>query len=199
VDLLFPYGGRVLELRRCRDFRFPHQPADRQLLRDRHAADNQPRPCSDDGVFGMLGIGLVVFAIRQTVDEALWRDLEKYVRVGFWGLNGCLLMMVVMSLFPAGVLQLVDVLESSSLSMCWRTAIGTREASPTPEVISRGCWSGAASQATWYSASSVSCPSRLLRCAPISGAGKLSWPPAFRSSRERYSPWLVHLAPFFLT
>ena len=64
------------------------------------------------GVFGMLGIALVVFAIRQTVDEALWRTLEKYVRVGFWGLNGGLLMMVVLSLFPAGVLQLVDVLEN---------------------------------------------------------------------------------------
>ncbi len=64
------------------------------------------------GVFGMLGIGLVVFAIRQTVDVALWRILEKYIRVGFWGLNSGLLMMVVMSLFPAGVLQLVDVLEN---------------------------------------------------------------------------------------
>lgn len=64
------------------------------------------------GVFGMLGIGLIVFAIRQTVDEALWRSLEKYIRVGFWGLNGGLLMMVVLSLFPAGILQLVDVLEN---------------------------------------------------------------------------------------
>ena len=64
------------------------------------------------GVFGMLGIGLVVFVIRQTVDGALWRVLEKYVRVAFWGLNGGLLMMVVMSLFPAGVLQFVDVLEN---------------------------------------------------------------------------------------
>ena len=64
------------------------------------------------GVFGMLGIGLIVFAIRQTVDEALWRILEKYIRVGFWGLNGGLLMMVVFSLFPAGLLQLVDVLEN---------------------------------------------------------------------------------------
>jgi nitric oxide reductase subunit B len=63
------------------------------------------------GVFGMLGIGLVVFVVRQTVDDTLWRILEKYVRVGFWGLNGGLLMMVVMSLFPAGVLQLADVLE----------------------------------------------------------------------------------------
>ena len=64
------------------------------------------------GVFGMLGIALVVFAIRQAVDEPLWRKLEKYVRFSFWGLNGGLLMMVVLSLFPAGVLQLVDVLEN---------------------------------------------------------------------------------------
>ena len=64
------------------------------------------------GVFGMLGIGLVVYAIRQSVDETLWRKLEKYIRIGFWGLNGGLAMMVVMSLFPAGVLQLADVLEN---------------------------------------------------------------------------------------
>ena len=64
------------------------------------------------GVFGMLGIGLIVFAIRQTVDEALWRVLEKYIRVGFWGLNAGLLIMVILSLFPAGILQLVDVLEN---------------------------------------------------------------------------------------
>jgi nitric oxide reductase subunit B len=64
------------------------------------------------GVFGMLGIGLIVFVIRQTVDEPLWRELEKYIRVGFWGLNGGLLMMIIMSMFPAGVLQLVDVLEN---------------------------------------------------------------------------------------
>ena len=64
------------------------------------------------GVFGMLGIGLAVFVVRETVNEALWRVLEKYVRVAFWGLNGGLLMMVVLSLFPAGVLQFVDVLEN---------------------------------------------------------------------------------------
>lgn len=62
------------------------------------------------GVFGMLGIGLIVFTIRQSVNEVLWHDLEKYVRTSFWGLNSGLLMMVILSLFPAGVLQLVDVL-----------------------------------------------------------------------------------------
>ncbi|TPW16298.1 MAG: nitric oxide reductase subunit B, partial [Halothiobacillaceae bacterium] len=64
------------------------------------------------GVFGMLGIGLIVFVIRQTVSETLWLDLEKYIRISFWGLNGGLLLMMVMSLFPAGILQLVDVLEN---------------------------------------------------------------------------------------
>lgn len=64
------------------------------------------------GVFGMLGIGLIVFVIRQAVDESLWRKLEKYIRVGFWGLNCGLMMMVVMSMFPAGILQFADVLEN---------------------------------------------------------------------------------------
>lgn len=62
------------------------------------------------GVFGMLGIGLIVFVIRQTVTQALWLELEKYVRISFWGLNGGLLLMVILSLFPAGILQLSDVL-----------------------------------------------------------------------------------------
>ena len=64
------------------------------------------------GVFGNLGIGLLVFAIRQAVNDALWERLEKYVRIGFWGINIGLLLMVVLSLFPAGVLQLIDVLEN---------------------------------------------------------------------------------------
>jgi nitric oxide reductase subunit B len=64
------------------------------------------------GVFGNLGMGLLVFVIRQTVSDALWKNLENYIRVGFWGINIGLLMMVVFSLFPAGVLQLIDVVEN---------------------------------------------------------------------------------------
>jgi nitric oxide reductase subunit B len=64
------------------------------------------------GVFGMLGIGLIVFVIRQSVTQLVWLKLEKYVRLCFWGLNVGLLMMVVLSLFPAGILQLLDVLEN---------------------------------------------------------------------------------------
>jgi nitric oxide reductase subunit B len=61
------------------------------------------------GVFGMLAIALAVFVLRQTSTDAGWPGVEKYVKVAFWGTNGGLAMMVFMSLFPGGVLQLWDV------------------------------------------------------------------------------------------
>ncbi|HEY2876593.1 MAG TPA: cbb3-type cytochrome c oxidase subunit I [Reyranella sp.] len=64
------------------------------------------------GVFGMLGVGLMVFVLRETVSEPAWTRLERYIRVGFWGLNIGLAMMVVLSLFPSGVLQMRDVIEN---------------------------------------------------------------------------------------
>src|SRR5499433_3065777 len=64
------------------------------------------------GVFGMLGVALMVFVLRETVNDALWARLEKYVRCGFWGLNIGLAMMILFSLFPAGLLQVRDVLQN---------------------------------------------------------------------------------------
>ena len=61
------------------------------------------------GVFGMLGVALMVFVLRETTDEATWARLQKYVRCGFFGLNIGLAMMVILSLFPSGVLQVWDV------------------------------------------------------------------------------------------
>ncbi len=61
------------------------------------------------GVFGMLAIALMVFMLRQTSDDARWADIEKYVRVAFFGTNAGLALMVVLSLFPSGVLQVWDV------------------------------------------------------------------------------------------
>lgn len=63
------------------------------------------------GVFGMLAIALMVFAMRQVSTDMQWQRVEKYVRISFWGLNIGLTLMIVLSLFPGGVLQLVDVLE----------------------------------------------------------------------------------------
>jgi nitric oxide reductase subunit B len=63
------------------------------------------------GVFGMLALALMVFVLRQTTNEEQWPGMEKYVKVGFWGTNIGLAMMVVMSLFPSGVLQTWDVIQ----------------------------------------------------------------------------------------
>ncbi len=63
------------------------------------------------GVFGMLAMALLVFALRQILTDAQWARPEKFIRVSFWGLNIGLGMMVLSNLFPGGVLQLVDVLK----------------------------------------------------------------------------------------
>ena len=63
------------------------------------------------GVFGMLAIALMVFVLRQISDDSHWVKIEKYVKVAFWGTNVGLAMMVTMSLFPSGVLQVWDVVQ----------------------------------------------------------------------------------------
>jgi nitric oxide reductase subunit B len=64
------------------------------------------------GVFGMFAMSFMVFSIRQILPDAEWKGVERYVRVSFWGLNIGLALMVVMNLFPGGVLQLLDVLKN---------------------------------------------------------------------------------------
>jgi nitric oxide reductase subunit B len=61
------------------------------------------------GVFGMLAIAMLVFALRQVSTDDDWRKTEKYIRVSFWGLNIGLGLMVLLNLFPTGVLQFLDV------------------------------------------------------------------------------------------
>jgi nitric oxide reductase subunit B len=58
------------------------------------------------GVFGMLGLGGLVFCTRAMQSDAAWRTTEKFVRLGYGGLNASLALMVLVDLFPAGVLQL---------------------------------------------------------------------------------------------
>jgi nitric oxide reductase subunit B len=55
------------------------------------------------GVYGMLGIGLMLFCLRGLYDRALHAD--KFLKPAFWGLNIGLAMMVFMSLLPAGIYQ----------------------------------------------------------------------------------------------
>jgi nitric oxide reductase subunit B len=62
------------------------------------------------GVFGMLGVALMVFALREASSEEQWRWVGKLVAVSFFGLNVGLMLMVAANLFPGGVCQLYDVL-----------------------------------------------------------------------------------------
>ncbi len=64
------------------------------------------------GVFGMLAIALIVFSLRQVLQDVQWKKVEKYVKTSFWGLNIGLALMVILNLFPGGVLQFKDVLEN---------------------------------------------------------------------------------------
>ncbi len=58
------------------------------------------------GVFGMLALAVVVFCLRAIADDRTWQRNEKLLRTGFWGLNIGLALMMLLDLFPAGVLQL---------------------------------------------------------------------------------------------
>jgi nitric oxide reductase subunit B len=64
------------------------------------------------GVFGMLGIAFLVFSIRQVLSDAHWKKIEKWVKLSFWGLNIGLAGMVILQLFPSGVLQMRDVIQN---------------------------------------------------------------------------------------
>lgn len=56
------------------------------------------------GVYGMLAVGLAMFAFRYVIPESRWP--EKWARISFWCLNIGLAWMVFASLLPLGVIQL---------------------------------------------------------------------------------------------
>lgn len=56
------------------------------------------------GVYGMLAVGLAMFAFRYVIPADKWP--EKWARMSFWGMNIGLAWMVFATLLPLGVLQL---------------------------------------------------------------------------------------------
>jgi nitric oxide reductase subunit B len=55
------------------------------------------------GVYGMLGIGLMLICLRVLIPAVEWKD--GLLRFAFWGLNGGLMAMCLLSLLPVGLLQ----------------------------------------------------------------------------------------------
>jgi nitric oxide reductase subunit B len=61
------------------------------------------------GVYGMLGMGLMLFCLRGLKPHAQWND--GVLRTSFWCLNGGLLGMSIFTLLPIGILQLRAAIE----------------------------------------------------------------------------------------
>ncbi|MGE5393940.1 MAG: nitric-oxide reductase large subunit [Candidatus Saccharibacteria bacterium] len=55
------------------------------------------------GVYGMLGIGLTLFVLREMNHSIRWDD--KFIRIAFWAINIGLLLMVLISVLPVGLAQ----------------------------------------------------------------------------------------------
>ena len=55
------------------------------------------------GVYGMLGIGLMLVCLRVLIPGVEWKD--GLLRFSFWSLNGGLMAMCVLSLLPVGLMQ----------------------------------------------------------------------------------------------
>ncbi len=61
------------------------------------------------GVYGMLGIALMLFCLRGLRGQMMWD--ARPLKVSFWALNIGLALMGLLTLLPLGILQLVAVIE----------------------------------------------------------------------------------------
>jgi nitric oxide reductase subunit B len=57
------------------------------------------------GVYGMLGIGLILFVLRSMYRKEKWNN--KLISFTFWSLNIGLMLMLLLSLLPVGLMQTV--------------------------------------------------------------------------------------------
>ena len=57
------------------------------------------------GVYGMLGIGLMLFVLKGLTGQYIWKD--SVIRFAFWSINIGLMLMVLISVLPVGLLQTV--------------------------------------------------------------------------------------------
>ena len=55
------------------------------------------------GVYGMLGIGLMLFVLRDMDKDSVWN--EKWLKFAFWSINIGLVAMVLLSVLPVGLAQ----------------------------------------------------------------------------------------------
>jgi len=62
------------------------------------------------GVYGMLGIGLVLFCLRGMMPDLVWN--ERLLKASFWTFNIGLALMAALTLLPLGTLQLLAAINN---------------------------------------------------------------------------------------
>lgn len=62
------------------------------------------------GVYGTLGLALTLFVLRAIQPERLWN--ERVIKFAFWAINGGMLAMMLLSLFPIGLLQTFESVQN---------------------------------------------------------------------------------------
>lgn len=58
------------------------------------------------GVYGMLSLSLLLFVWRGLVENKYWND--RLLKLTFWGFNGGLFLMSMLTLLPVGIMQVKD-------------------------------------------------------------------------------------------
>ncbi|MBM7405081.1 MULTISPECIES: nitric-oxide reductase large subunit [Sphingomonas] len=61
------------------------------------------------GVYGMLGVGLVLFCLRGMMPNLVWD--ERALRISFWCFNIGLALMALLTLLPLGTIQLIAAID----------------------------------------------------------------------------------------
>ena len=62
------------------------------------------------GVYGNLAIATILFCCQLITKSEHWKG--KALRISFWSINAGLMLMVLLDLFPAGILQFQAVVEN---------------------------------------------------------------------------------------
>ena len=61
------------------------------------------------GVYGMLALALACFSLRNIIRPEYWK--ERWIMIGFWGLNIGLMGMIMLTLVPVGAMQAIASFE----------------------------------------------------------------------------------------
>ncbi|MBP6812469.1 MAG: cbb3-type cytochrome c oxidase subunit I [Saprospiraceae bacterium] len=61
------------------------------------------------GVYGNISLAALLFASRLLLKSSRWS--EKLIKFSFWSINGGLMLMVMLDLFPAGAIQFKSILD----------------------------------------------------------------------------------------